>query len=58
MIIQPKTSFLRVVFDGAHDFEGPRAPKAHLDTVKYKPVTSPPLTIDIFSFIVSRQAAA
>ena len=22
-----------VVFDGDHDFEGPRAPKAHLDTV-------------------------
>ena len=23
-----------MVFDGDHDFEGPRAPKAHLDTVK------------------------
>ena len=30
-----------MVFDVDHDFEGPRAPKAHLDTVKYKPVTSP-----------------
>ena len=30
---QPKTSFLGVVFDVDHDFEGPRAPKAHLDTV-------------------------
>ena len=25
--------FLGVVFDVDHDFEGPRAPKAHLDTV-------------------------
>ena len=41
IIIQPKTSFLGVVFDVDHDFEGPRAPKAHLDIVKYKPVTSP-----------------
>ena len=24
---------LGVVFDGDHDFEGPRFPKAHLDTV-------------------------
>ena len=38
---QPKIPFLGVVFDVDHDFEGPRAPKAHLDTVKYKPVTSP-----------------
>ena len=33
IIIQPKTSFLGIVFDVDHDFEGPRAPKAHLDTV-------------------------
>ena len=33
IIIQPKTSFLGVVFDVDHDFEGPRAPKAYLDTV-------------------------
>ena len=33
IISQPKTSFLGVVFDVDHDFEGPRAPKAHLDTV-------------------------
>ena len=33
IISQPKTSFLGVVFDGDHDFEGPRAPKAHLGTV-------------------------
>ena len=33
IISQPKTSFLAVVFDVDHDFEGPRAPKAHLDTV-------------------------
>ena len=33
IISQPKTSFLGVVFDVYHDFEGPRAPKAHLDTV-------------------------
>ena len=33
IIIQPKTLFLGVVFDVDHDFEGPRAPKAHLDTV-------------------------
>ena len=38
---QPKTSFLGSVFDVDHDFEGPRAPKAHLDTVKYKPIESP-----------------
>ena len=30
---QPKNMFLGVVFDGDHGFEGPRAPKAHLDTV-------------------------
>ena len=33
IISQPKTSFLGVVFDGDHDFEGPRSPKAHLDNV-------------------------
>ena len=33
IISQPKTSSLGVVFDVDHDFEGPRAPKAHLDTV-------------------------
>ena len=41
IIIKPKTSFLGVVFDMDHDFEGPRAPKAHLDTVLDKPVTPP-----------------
>ena len=30
-----------MVFDVSHDFEGPRAPKAHLDTVLDKPVTPP-----------------
>ena len=30
IISQHKTSFLRVVFDGDHDLEGPRAPKAAL----------------------------
>ena len=33
MISQPIFRFLGVVFDEDHDFEGPRAPKAHLDTV-------------------------
>ena len=33
IISQPKKSFLGVVFYVDHDFEGPRAPKAHLDTV-------------------------
>ena len=33
IISQPKTSFLGVVFNVDRDFEGPRAPKAHLDTV-------------------------
>ena len=33
IISQPKIPFLGVVFDVDHDFEGPRAPKAHLDTV-------------------------
>ena len=40
-VVPPKTSLLGVVFDGDHDFEGPRAPKAHSDTGKYKPVESP-----------------
>ena len=30
-----------VIFDVDHDFEGPRAPKAHLDTVMNKPVIPP-----------------
>jgi hypothetical protein len=30
-----------VIFDEDHDFEGPRAPKAHLDTVLTKRVTPP-----------------
>ena len=30
---QPKIPFLGVVFDVDHDFEGPKAPKAHVDTV-------------------------
>ena len=33
IISQPKTWSLGVVFDVDHDFEGPTAPKAHLDTV-------------------------
>ena len=33
IISQPKIPFLGVVFDVDHDFEGPRAPRAHLDTV-------------------------
>ena len=33
--------FLGVSFDEDHDFEGPRSPKAHLDTVLTKPVTPP-----------------
>ena len=28
-----KKSFLGVIFDGDYDFEGPRSPKAHRDTV-------------------------
>ena len=39
IIIQQKNSFLGVIFDEGHDFEGPRAPNAHLDTVLTKPVT-------------------
>ena len=34
-------TFLGVIFDEGHDFEGPRAPKAHLDTVLTKPVAPP-----------------
>ena len=30
-----------VIFDVDHDFKGPRAPKAHLDTVLTKTVTPP-----------------
>ena len=41
LIIHPKTSFLGVVFNVDHDFEGPRGPKPHLDTVLTKPVTPP-----------------
>ena len=41
IIIQPKTSFWGVGFDGDHDVEGPGAPKAHLDAVKYKPIAPP-----------------
>ena len=33
IISQPIFGFLGVVFDVDHDFEGPRSPKAHLDTV-------------------------
>ena len=36
IISQPKPSFLGVVFDVDHNFEGPRAPKARLDTAKEK----------------------
>eukprot|EP00964_Phaeocystis_antarctica_P135060 scaffold99409_cov66-Phaeocystis_antarctica.AAC.3 len=31
--IQPIFRFLVVIFDGDHDFEGLRSPRAHLDTV-------------------------
>ena len=41
MISQTKTLFLGVVFDGDHDFDGPRSPKARLHTVKYKPIAPP-----------------
>jgi hypothetical protein len=41
IIIQPKHTFLGVIFDEGHDFEGRRAPKAHLDTVLTKPVAPP-----------------
>ena len=43
MIIQTKNPFPGVIFDEDqdHDFEGPRAPKAHLDTVLTKPVAAP-----------------
>ena len=33
IISQPILRFLGVIFDRDHDFEGPRSPKAHLDTV-------------------------
>ena len=33
IISQPIFRFLGVIFDRDHDFEGPRSPKAHLDTV-------------------------
>ena len=36
ILSQPKKSVVGVVFDVDHDFEGPRAPKAHLDTAKEK----------------------
>jgi len=41
IISQPIFRFLGVIFDGDHDFEGPRSPTAHLDTVLMKPVTPP-----------------
>ena len=33
IISQPKNSFMGVIFDVDHDFEGPRSPRAHLGTV-------------------------
>ena len=33
IISQPIFRFLGVIFDGDHDFEGLRSPRAHLDTV-------------------------
>ena len=36
IFIQPEIPFLGVIFDEDHDFEGPRAPRAHLDTVLTK----------------------
>ena len=41
ILIQPIFRFLGVIFDGDHDFEGPRSPKSHLDTVLRKLVTPP-----------------
>ena len=43
ILSQPFFRFLGVSFDEVedHDFEGPRSPKAHLDTVLTKPVTPP-----------------
>ena len=47
IISQPIFRFLGVVFDVDHDFEGPRAPKAHLDTAKEKAglEETPPLSM-------------
>ena len=39
VIISESKRPLGVIFDEDHDFKGPRAPKAHLDTVLTKPVT-------------------
>eukprot|EP00964_Phaeocystis_antarctica_P090236 scaffold57702_cov57-Phaeocystis_antarctica.AAC.2 len=41
IISQPILRLLGVIFDGDHDFEGPRSPIAHPDTVLRKPVTPP-----------------
>eukprot|EP00964_Phaeocystis_antarctica_P030736 scaffold17386_cov63-Phaeocystis_antarctica.AAC.1 len=41
IIRQPIFRFLGVIFDGDHEFGGPRSPIAHLDTVLRKPVTPP-----------------
>ena len=60
IISHPKTSFLGVVFDVDHDsFEGPRGPKANLDTVLTKPVTPPghPLYFNIVGEWSEAQAA-
>ena len=34
ILSQPIIRFMGVIFDGNHDFEGLRSPKAHLDTVQ------------------------
>ena len=41
IISQPNTSFLGMIFDVDHDFEGPRSPRAHLDTVLGSQGTKP-----------------
>ena len=55
IISQTKTPFLGVVFNGDHDFEGPRSLKAHLDTVKYKPTAphGPPPYLDYSHFLLA-----
>ena len=45
IISQPIFRFLGVIFDGDHDFEGPRSPIAHLDTVLRKRHLGTPFTL-------------
>ena len=60
IISEPKTSFLGVVFDVDHDFEGPRAPKAHLDTVNTNLLDHlpPPFSEDTVKTVFLAWAAA